>query len=74
MVYLNVQEYPPADLSTVLPHHCGGSRIESESGSICGDPVHLLHTVLLAPLWDPDLDQSGHYVEPQHLRIGITSC
>ena len=73
LCYVNKHKYWSADLSTALLHRCGGSRIESGSGSICADPPHLLYTVHLLPIWDPGLHQSGHCVEPQHLMIGITS-
>ena len=63
------------DLSTVLLHHFGGSKIDGGSGSICEDPPHFLYTVHLGSLLDHSLHQSGHHVEPQYLRMGMyTEC
>jgi len=74
LCYVNKHKYRSADLSTVLLHHCGGSRIESGSESICADPPHLLYIVHLLPIWDPGLHQSGHCVEPQHLCTHRLPC
>ena len=56
-----------ADLSIALLHHCNESRIESESGSTCVDPPHLLCTVHSLSLWNHGPYQIEHHVVPQHL-------